>query len=121
MLLPGSQIRRLREEAPSNFATLLYKVVNNHDGDSEEELCEYCVEDDDENLGALFITSNFATLLYKVVPDHDDIVYSFERGWSWCFFANLFYKDVPDHDDNVEVDVKCGTFLCHPDYMRPLL
>ena len=30
MLLPGSQIRRLREEAPSNFATLLYKVVNNH-------------------------------------------------------------------------------------------
>ena len=80
MLLPGSQIRRLREEAPSNFATLLYKVVNNH---------------------------------------HDGIVYSFERGWSWCFFANLFYKDVPDHDDNVEVDVKCGTFLSHPDYLPP--
>ena len=26
LLLPGSQIRRLREDAPSNFATLLYKV-----------------------------------------------------------------------------------------------
>ena len=28
LLLPGSQIRRLREDAPSNFATLLYKVFS---------------------------------------------------------------------------------------------
>ena len=39
LLLPGSQIRRLREEAPSNFATLLYKVADHnldhdHDHDS---------------------------------------------------------------------------------------
>ena len=26
---------------------------------------------------------------------------------------------MPDHDDNVEVDVKCETFLCHTDYLPP--
>ena len=46
LLLPGSQIRRLREDAPSNFAPLLYKVfycfirLYDGDGDAMEDISE---------------------------------------------------------------------------------
>ena len=55
LLLPGSQIRRLREEAPSNFATLLYKVAyddlddDDDDDDDADDDGEYDDDDDDDN------------------------------------------------------------------------
>ena len=47
LLLPGSQIRRLREEAPSNFATLLYKVAYDDDDGDQDHYHEY--GDDEKN------------------------------------------------------------------------
>lgn len=119
-LVPATEIRQLREDAPSNLATLCYKAVeklvkavdNSCRTQHEQQTGEFCWKTGKLKFTVLFFSVlNCARLLTRILP------YIFEDSeWKGFFWASL-----PSQGEDEEESVPLAHSLLHSIYVSIII